>query len=168
MRSKKAELEMQESLIVLFVFIVIFLIGFVFFFRYTEQSILNENERFRTENNKIMSVIFANQAEISCSVRDQKSVACADKLKMLSFSELNKELGNRVIRIETAYPEPAKKILCGVNNIQECNVWMLYDGAGALKESMTPLIMTTPISIYDSISGSYEVGVLTLEDYKYE
>lgn len=172
----KGELEIQETIIVLFVFVVIAMIGFVMFFRYSEARISSENQEFVMNRDKIMSVVFPNNAEIGCSVggdRGGKPIACVDALKMLKFGKLERELGNKVMKVMRVYPkesgvvfengEARGQIACTENNIGRCNSWVLHDGRA---EGMTmSFSMKTPVLIYEPVSGSYGVGVFVLEEW---
>ena len=87
---KKAQLEIHETILVIFIFIILLLVGITFFYRFSLQSIENIKEEHETAKfNELVSVI-PNMAEIKCSHLTKES-KCIDVIKLSSFVETSKK-----------------------------------------------------------------------------
>src|SRR3989338_5677999 len=84
---RKGQLQIQETILVLFIFIVILVLGMVFFYRFSLQG-LEENklDNERLKFNTMLSTV-PEMAEITCSIYSQE-VNCIDVYKLLAFKNI--------------------------------------------------------------------------------
>lgn len=160
---KKGQLQVQETILVLFIFIVILLIGMIVFYRFSlqgleEKRLNNERMRFNT-----MLVTIPEMAEITCSIYSQE-VSCIDIYKLIAFKGINERYRDRLgymnITIYNIYPERNDK-LCELGSVRDCGVWNIYyNNPNKLNKK---LVLKTPISLY-SVNG-YTIGELVMERY---
>ncbi len=159
---KKAQLEIHETILVIFIFIILLLVGITFFYRFSLQSIENIKEEHETAKfNELVSVI-PNMAEIKCSHLTKES-KCIDVIKLSSFVETSKKykFGFKNITIIKTYPENINN-KCTRFNFISCNYWDIYF---AKKVTETRFIISTPVSLYYPNEDKYEVGKLIIERY---
>lgn len=160
---KKGQLQIQETILVLFIFIVILLIGMIVFYRFSLQGLEEkrmENERLRFNT---MLTTFPSMAEITCSIYSQEA-NCIDVYKLLAFKGVNDEYKDRLgfmnITIYSMYPERNSN-LCELGSARDCGVWNVYYNKP--KEFNTKLVIRTPVSLY--YIGGYGIGEMVMERY---
>ena len=168
---KKAQMQIQETILVVFIFIIIMIFGLILFFRFTEQSIIQghfENEKLRFES---MITTFPLTPEIRCSFLSQEA-SCIDSYKLLAFKTLNKEeyyknyyrsnLGYINITIYSLYPEKNGKI-CESATISDCGVWDLY--VNKPKKINNKFVVRSPVSLYYPDKDGFGIGEIVIEWY---
>ena len=162
---KKGQLQVQETILVVFVFVIILIVGMAFFLRYQNEGISQENKEYLREQFSLIITSFPHYTEIACSEYGQKE-SCIDTAKLTAFSVLDKEqfkeLGYKTITIASVYPEKNTKT-CTSRNSVDCGVWELYSKKPASIESTLKAV--TPVSLYDPQTRTYSVGILTVEAY---
>ncbi len=162
---KKAQLQVQETILVVFVFILILIIGAGLFIRYQGQSIQEENKAYQREQFNLIITTLPQLAELKCSQLEEKK-ACLDTYQLTAFSILDKnlfkELGLKTITVSTTYPTANSK-LCTSKTLDDCGVWQLYSKKPPSIQSTIKAV--TPISLYNPITQEYSIGILTVEAY---
>src|SRR3989344_6930980 len=86
---KKGQLEIQETILVVFIFVVLIIFGMVFFFRVQSASIADDFNKFQRERLAVDFVTLGDIAEFSCS-RAGIIGNCVDTLKLIVFNDLAK------------------------------------------------------------------------------
>jgi len=159
---KKAQLEIQETVLVVFIFIILLLIGITFFYRFSLQSIENIKEEHETAKFNELIATIPNMAEIKCSHLTKES-ECVDAIKLSSFIETSKKykFGFKNITIVKVYPENVDA-KCTRFNFDNCNYWEIYFSK---KATESKFVISTPISIYYPNEDEYEVGKLIIERF---
>ncbi len=147
---KKGQLQIQETIIVIFVFTVIFVIGLMFFYRYTVNSIEQDIERHKEANFRQLIGYIPSMPELKCS-RFYVEEECIDVAKMNAFKFISGDydFGEIKLNVKEVY-------LTG-------NEWQIYDGSPMDYENV--LVISSPISLYYPDTGKYGVGVLEISKY---
>ena len=172
MFSKKAQLEINETIIVLIIFIIMFLIGLIIFHRFMSKDI--EHIQLENERNRLINLLatLPDMPEVKCS--SQKQLAnCIDTLKLFSF-KLNSNkyfdfLGYKQISVIAIYPKTTEKKECNSlafqnpNYPENCNYWILYDRKPMLYNSLD--ILSSPISLYYPLTDEHKLGLLQVGLY---
>ena len=162
---RKGQLEIQETMLVLIVFVVIFMIAFIFYYRFTTESIKNENIKFNDERFSLLTNNLPNMAEFKCTSNKQEE-ECLDALKLIAFSEVSgqykKEFGASKLTIKVIYPETNTET-CEKGNLKDCGLFNLYDTSTNNIKNVKKV--STPISIFYPNEKLYKIGVLEVEWY---
>ena len=162
---RKGQLQIQETMLVLIVFAVIFMIAFIFYYRFTTESIKNENIRFNDERFSLLTNNLPNMAEFKCTSNKQEE-ECLDALKLIAFkevfSEYRQEFGASKLTIKVIYPETNEKI-CEKGNLNDCGIFNLYEVNTNNVKNVKKV--STPISIFYPNEKLYKIGVLEVEWY---
>ncbi|MBI2541141.1 hypothetical protein HYV80_00325 [Candidatus Woesearchaeota archaeon] len=154
---KKAQIQMGETIAVLFVFFILVTVGFIFYVKVIKGNIELESE----ELSQLKSVAIAQRAmflpELQCSEDNIAIDNCIDILKLDSAQALMRE--NEVyyydllefsdISISQIYPSEAK--------------WNVY--SRKTDEFKSKFVTNAPISLYDPITRKHGFGVLTIETF---
>jgi len=167
---KKAQMQIQETIMVLFVFIIILLLGLIFFYKYTTQSILNENLENEKINFENMLITFPDSAELRCSSQGIEE-NCIDAIKLLAFKALiaenkgdyNSKFGFKNITIYDKYPTSNQRPCRSLGDLGECGVFSIYYKAPAEKGGR--LIVDSPVLIYYPTQDKHTMGKMVVEWY---
>jgi len=152
---KKSQIQIGETIAVLFVFFILIIIGFIFYVRVIKGNIELEKE----ELSQLKSIGIAQRVmflpEVQCSEDNIITDNCIDILKLDSAKGIMME--NEVyyydllefsdITISQLYPDEAK--------------WSIYSRRS--DELENKLITNVPISLYDTSTRRYGFGILTVE-----
>lgn len=160
MFTKKGQMQINETILVIFIFTVMMLIGFVLFNRWMSVSIEQEfldNERSRFSN---MLTTVAEMPEIKCSSQG-KDFNCVDSLKLLSANKGDyvERFGFREIKVNLVYPEVRERE-CSTATYPSCDEFLVYSNRPS--EFKEEEIIRTPVSLYYPITEEYKIGVLEI------
>ena len=165
----KGQLRIQETILAVFIFVIVIIAGLIFFFRFSEASILSDNLNFKNEMFNNLILTFPNKAVISCEneVSDQ---GCLDSFKLIAFKNAIKrdqtyydnKLGFKTITVQQVYPKNSN-IECNINNVGNCNKWVIYDKIPS--ELVSNKSVLTPISIYLPSEKKTVLGFLEIRGY---
>lgn len=147
---KKAQVQIQETMLVIFIFIVMLLIGFVVFNRFTVESIRLENEKYDFIKTRDLIGSIPSIPEIKCSNLGEDS-ECIDFLKFKAYKNQNPNYGFKNIMLYIVYPESDYEYVTLTNN----------------KPSIIKGVETfsSLVSVYFPEKGEYKVGELVIEKY---
>lgn len=150
---KKGQLQIQESIFVLIIFIVLLLIGLIMFYNFTISSIKADIASYESSKFRSLIEILPSIPEFRCSNLGQEQ-ECIDLGKVDAFSKLGfdyfKEFGYRKITIEVIYPKEDKS-------------YNVYEKRPRSFRSIKRI--SSLISLYDPGQDKYKIGKLTVEDY---
>lgn len=167
-RNKKGQLEINETILVIFIFSVLLLIGLIVFNRFTAQGIddmVDRNEKIKFVN---MLAGVTNMAELKCSSQ-ATDVECLDTLKLLAFKKQSGEyfdrFGYKKVVVEVVYPDVkgAKEIECTNANYPNCGYWLIYEREQYIIKAEE--IISSAVSLYYPFSELYGVGKLKATRY---
>lgn len=160
MHKKKSQIQMLETIAVLFIFFVLLLIGFIFYTSVLKSSIETQKE----ESVQLIAIEVAQRAsslpELQCSEDNIVSDNCIDLIKLETASTVIQandihyydRLLFSTITVTRVYPlDPVK------------NKWTLYNRT--LEEFSNKILTNIPISIFDPITNKKSFGVMTVELY---
>lgn len=158
---KKAQVQINETILVLFIFLMILSIGLIGFYKYIGYSNnkLIEQDRINKFNNMIG--VFANIPEIKCSYLNEDK-ECVDALKLLSYSGKG-EFGNARVSVIKVYPE-SSKVECTsalITQGKDCGVFMIYDKSNSGYSNNE--IIYSPVSLYYPNEDKYYLAQLKIE-----
>lgn len=148
---KKGELTTQETILVIFIFIVLLIIGLIVFYRFNSLSIAREREEYENDKFELLIAILPSMAELKCSNLNVEA-ECIDVAKIESFSSLANDYfkGKEIsISLEDVYLKD--------------NAWKIYENKPKRFNSF--INVSTPVSLYYPNEKKYSVGILKLGRY---
>ena len=161
MYKKNAQIQMLETIAVLFIFFVLLLIGFIFYTSILKGSIETQKE----ESVQLIAIEVAQRAsslpELQCSEDNIVSDNCIDLIKLETASTVIRtndihyydRLLFSTITVTRVYPIDPSRV----------NEWTLYNRT--LEEFSNKILTNIPISIFDPITNKKSFGVMTVELY---
>lgn len=153
--SKKSQIQIGETIAVLFVFFVLIVIGFMFYARVIKSNIEVEKE----ELSQLRSVGIAQRVmfmpEVQCSENNLIIDNCIDILKLESAQNIMNEnniyyfdlLEFSDVSIYQIYPTEAS--------------WNIY--SKKMEDFKNKFVTNVPISLYDPVTRKHGFGVLKIE-----
>jgi len=155
---KKAEIQIQETIIVIFIITIIIGLGIFLFYRYTLSSL--EKTKLEYEEDQVYSLLatLPNSAELTYTKLNNPQNAI-DTSKLFNVKLAN--LGFKEINIKQVYPKE-DNVTCNKNNYPKCNSYLIYSNKGNKESSQ---ILTTPISLYFPRTNEYKAGLLEIKWY---
>ena len=169
---KKGQLQIQETILVVFVFIVIISLGLVFFYRFQLQAIQQDISDYNEDEFANILISFPDLAEVGCSFNAEKA-NCMDAYKLISFQSISKKrssyffkrLGYMNITVYSLYPSESS-VACEGSSTRACGVWKLYSRLPEDRKLLfDKTVQETPISLYYPDTDSYGIGKLVVEAY---
>lgn len=153
----KSQIQMGETIAVLFVFFVMIIISLIFYVRVLKGNIQSEGD----ELSQLRSVGIAQRVmflpEVQCSEDNVIVDNCIDTLKLKSAQSVMSQ--NEVyyydllefsnISVSQIYPSEA--------------TWTIY--SRKIDEFTNKFVTNVPISLYDTATRKYGFGVLTIETF---
>ena len=154
--AKKSQIQMAETIAVLFVFFILLAIGFIFYGRITAGNLQSQKDEFAQLN----SVSIAQRAmflpELQCSEDIVEEITgCFDLLKINSSQDIMRQNSRHYydlfefsnITIHQIYP----------NNRE----WVVYERR--IEGFESKFVTNIPVSLYDPITRRYGFGVIAVE-----
>ena len=151
----KSQIQMGETIAVLFVFFILIVVSFIFYVRVLKGNIQSESE----ELSQLKSVGIAQRVmflpEIQCSEDNVIADNCVDILKLKSAQSIMSQnevyyydlLEYSNISISQIYPSQA--------------TWNVY--SRKIEDFKSKFVTNVPVSLYDPATRKYGFGVLTIE-----
>jgi len=147
---KKGQLQIQESVFVLFIVFLIMMIGMIVFFQYESRSIQGIMEEAEEDSFFYMISFVPSMSELKCS-RVSIEDECIDLTKAKGFSMINDSPYHKIFG--------NKKIVLNASEEIVLYDWNPHFYSGVRK-------ISSPVSVHDVNLNRYLVGVL--EVYMYE
>ncbi|MBU0963101.1 MAG: hypothetical protein KKD48_04320 [Nanoarchaeota archaeon] len=165
--NKKAQLQIQETILVIFIFILIVGIGLIVFYKSNEASIQKINNNDKLTYFYSMIGTFPSLPEVGCSyLSDDKN--CIDVSKLIAFKNKGDFFFSN-ITIYTMYPEKQNKecTIDLLNREVSCGTFIVYTyiPPKCKTEFCEKKVIYTPVSLYYPDRDSYELGKLVIEVY---
>ncbi len=172
-KSTKGQIEMHETILVLFVISVIIVLLIFVYYRYTISSIEATGEELSEQEALVQLSFITKYPELRCTNEN-----CIDMLKAFSFKQVslsNKDyylrtFGKKRITIEQIYPEPKTTEECNPSKFNQfdypnnCKYWVIYEEIPASYSSKQKT--SIPISLYFPEIDQYRLGRLNIEVYR--
>lgn len=166
---KKGQLQIQETILVIFIFTIIIILGMTLFFRFQEISLKNDIRDFKLKQfgNKILTL--PDTSEFVYTEAGVKMNA-VDTFKLITLKSLvEKEedyyfekYGYMNITVVQVYPEKINSE-CTKSKVDNCGVWKIYIKIPNTINSR--LRKETPISLYFPEKNTFTIGILSVEVY---
>lgn len=167
--TKHGQVHINETILVLFMVIIIILIGITVYYKLSLSSLQQLGEDLSERDASILLAKAATLPELRCD-HDE----CLDTAKFLPFQRLaqhdtyyRQALGNKKIAITQLYP-PTTPAPCDILHTSQadypdtCDTWTLYEHNPAREP---PRILSTIVSLYFPETKEYRIGRLTIEHY---
>ena len=149
----KGELQIYESVFVIFFFVIIFVIGFFLFYRFTIEDIRTDNFEFQDYKFKQLIGVIPSMYEVRCSF-SLSDTECIDLSKAIAFKKVSKDyfnvFGYKRVSIKEVYPE-------------EKNAIVIYEKVPSKYKTRREI--SSPVAIYDVTLDRFKVGKIILEWY---
>ena len=155
--TKKAQIQMGESIAILFIFFILVVFGFVFY-----MNIMGGSAKIQKEENIQLKAIGTAQKisflpELQCSEENVRVDDCIDILKLEAASGLledNNIYYYDIFEFSTIWVEEI---------FPETNKWPIYNNT--LPEYKNKISTFIPISLFNPTSKKYDFGILAVEVY---
>jgi len=164
MGSRKSQIQMMETVMILVVFFIIVAIGFIFYSKIQESSIRElQRQRFEEEAVAISQNIIY-MPELACSEKSVIIDICFDKYKLKAFAEVvrpqnrneflfyQKDFGESRITVREIFPNQKDAVV-------------IYDNAPVISQETSSILTSVPVSLKDPAKryGQYSIGILDIE-----
>jgi len=158
-KHKKAQLKMGENISIMFIFILLIVVGMLFFFKVQTASMKIKQH----ENTELSAIQVAQKAsflpELRCSSENVPVQNCYDTLKM-------ENIKYAITKEDSYYYDIFKYSTIYVEEVFPGNrTWLIYNSTGNKPSKLSTQI---PISMYDPMTsslGSYYFGILHVGVY---
>ena len=171
MSSRKSQINMMEPIMVLFIFFIIVVIGFMFYSK-IQESTIKELQRTRFEQDAVAVVQnMLYMPELQCSEKSVLIDVCFDIYKLDAFSSLvnqaqdkeaflfyQRDFGSSVVMIREIFPQSS-------DPYSSLRTWTIYDNAPADQDETSSVRMEIPVSLKDPVKryAQYSIGILSIE-----
>lgn len=156
----KAQMKIAENIMIMVVFFILLVLGFVFYARVSGGTIQKEAAEFRQKESIKVSQRAAYLPETRCSKMNKVIDDCFDIFKLEFAAEIMETdddvklyyfdtFGYAKIFIEEIYPDE--------------KVYMLYDNVP--EEYSSKFSTPIPVSLFNASADSFALGVLYVESY---
>lgn len=164
--SKKAVVQMGETIAVLVVCVIIISFALYLYFQFSYRSIENTGAEFQETDYSTLLYSLTDSPEFTCTKGN-----CIDITKVIALKQSNYRLKDKEIKIEILYPEPLQKKECTIEDYSDpnypntCSSWVIPALKTTKKTTETPVV-NTPISIYYPETDEFRIGLISLTIYQ--
>lgn len=159
---------MHETIIVIFIFLVILAVGMIFFYKYQLGSIEADQVKYKQQQFENVLLAVPSFPEIRCSLYGV-SENCIDVSKVLAFNLVlqknkdyyNTQYGMKNITIFSVYPLK-NSVECTLSN-DNCGIWNVFNNKPLARKDF--LRLESPVSLYNPKDESYSIGLMVVEEY---
>src|SRR3989338_9039181 len=153
---KKSQIQMAETIAVLFVFFILIAVGFMFYGRVILCNVQSQKDEFV----QLQSISIAQRAmflpELQCSEDIVEEITgCIDLFKIEASQDIIAQNSRYYYDLFEFSNITLKQIYPNENN------WVIYERKTDTFESK--FITNIPVSLYDPVARRYGFGVLTVE-----
>jgi len=153
---KKSQIQMAETIAVLFVFFILIAVGFMFYGRVILGNVQSQKDEFV----QLQSISIAQRAmflpELQCSEDIVEEITgCIDLFKIEASQDIIAQNSRYYYDLFEFSNITLKQIYPNENN------WVIYERKTDTFESK--FITNIPVSLYDPVARRYGFGVLTVE-----
>jgi hypothetical protein len=156
---KTAEIQMHETILVIFIITIIIGIGLFVFYQYNSKML--EQTKLEYEQTKAYNLlaILPNDPRLQYSELGNPENSL-DTLKLLN-ANLG-DLGEKEITIKQLYPR-IDNSSCTTKTYPNCNSYLIY--SKKLSKSKNINIISTPVSLYFPFTKEFKPGLLEIKWY---
>lgn len=150
---KKGQIQIQETIFVLFSVLILLVIAMIFFFSFQKGNVEEIYQDYQESKFQEMLLTVPNLPEIKCSELT-KEEECIDLYKARAFSEISSQ--GVLYRGEFGYKEINLEV--GSEKI------IIYQQQKVNYENLR--VINSPVSVYDPKTEKYKIGVLEIKWYQ--
>ena len=172
---KKGQLQVQETIMVVFILVVIIILGLVLFYRFTSVGLEQEYRDNQITRFNAMMATVPEIGEVKCSMYGEPD-NCIDVYKVIIMNTLKERdpnyrnylverYGFMEMKIQIVYPFTSD-VECNTGQIKDCGIWEIYSNVPP--NSKYPVKKSTPVSIYLPHLDTYGIGILNISKYDLE
>ncbi|MBN2459267.1 hypothetical protein JXB28_03195 [Candidatus Woesearchaeota archaeon] len=167
--SKRSQMQMTESVFVVFIILIIIVMGFVMFSKFQEASI-KENERM-LRNIDVIKLAHRMSAwpELECSLAGTERFVCLDIVKLSILGDfINDSMHEETYSFNYYYDllkeskVIVKEIYPPLAHPELQNRWSLYYNPGKTATTDTVFV---PVNLYNPLSETFSMGMLEIQIY---
>ena len=165
--TKRAELEMNETFLVLFAVVILIIIGIFVYTRFSLQHVKSVSQQLTEQEASVLLAGISSLPEITCAREN-----CIDTTKLIPFFQLSfyssyypRLLGDKKIIITQVYPVPSAPALCDLDHYTQlsypdnCGSWVVYDHT---EHTSHLAFISRPVSLYYPETNEYRIGRLQI------
>lgn len=154
---EKAQIQIGETVAVLFVFFILVIIGFIFYVNVIKSNLESEKEELSQLNSVAIAQKTIFLPELQCSESNSQKESCIDILKLESAQAIMREneiyyydlLEFSNVTVLQIYPEERR--------------WEPYSRKTG--NFTNKFVTNVPISLYDPVARRHSFGVITIETF---
>ena len=166
----KAQMQMTETIFVVFFILIIIVLGFVVFSKFQEEAIKKQQKEYRSSRVIEMAHRLSSWPELECSVAGTTQYVCLDKVKLgilgdfindskrqstYAFNYYFELLRDSKITIIEIYPSHSKTF--------GKDYWVLYENTGS---GQTTEVIWIPVNLYDQVTQTRSLAIMELLIYE--
>ena len=168
--SRKAQMQMTETIFVVFIILIIILLGFVFFSKFQEISMKEQEKTLRNLEVIKLAHRISFWPELECSVAGAERFVCLDKVKLTILGDfINRSMNSNSYGFNYYY-DLLKNSQITVTELYPSNTqtlgtdyWVLYNNPGSTPLTDAVLI---PVNLYNPVTKDYALGVMELQRFE--
>ena len=174
-KSKKSQLKIGESILVLLIFFILLTIGLIFYAKVQSHVAEQEMDEFNAKRTIDMALAVKFMPELQCTMQATEEFDCIDELKLKAFKAMMQSNDNPSFRRYYARMFPNAKISIkesfvpmgeGIIGDQEDGSILLFDNTYTTEENATGVKrLSLPITIFNPITDSNSFGFIVLDTY---
>ncbi|MDD5178589.1 MAG: hypothetical protein PHT54_04920 [Candidatus Nanoarchaeia archaeon] len=176
--SKKGDIGMIETIMVVIVILIILILAAVFYFKFQKSGIEEKTGELTDQRANVLLTYATRMPELQCSFRNKEESSCIDSLKIISFNKLkNKEdyydvFGFRTLKVKiiaspfgTKAGDCLKAYTLDYGNYPgNCDEFTIYSNPKPNFESKS--VVGIPVVVYFPVKEKYLIGKLVVESYE--
>ncbi len=163
-KMKRAQIEIGETIVVIFILMILIVFGLVIYYQFQANSFQQTKQRFGGLKTVELAQVVSNLPELQCSNLKVAEVSCIDEIKARQFAQYLSTPGNKAffyyrevlgtskIEIQRVYPPPSPT----------ANMIVVYDDSKGLPNAEPTFI---PINLYNPIQKTYSFALLKATRY---
>jgi len=172
MKNKKSQLQMHETIIVLFIFMLLVGMGLIAFNKYMSAKTEEMKQKDLLIEFSFSIGSIPSMAEFQCSKFASQQDGCMDMLKILAFKTLDLEskynLGFKNVTLFILYPKPEQNKECTFKLLKQgkdCTYVNIYSNVpkGYTAKHVTSTAVLVKFPSQDGVA--YKLGKLVVEQY---
>lgn len=148
---------MGETIMVLFIFLILLIFGLVFYVRWQKGNVQNIQSEQTSRETVQLAQIFSTLPEVACSFNNVKKENCVDFLKVEAAEDILRQ------NQEYYYPYFRYSMITITEVYPNQRSWILYENE---LEETSQIAIQLPLSVYDSREKAYYFGYMEVLYYE--
>ena len=158
MKTKKSQIKLGESVMVLIVFIIIFVFGLYFYSKMQASDVSSSSQLLSEEEALSVSQRITYLPEIQCTAFNVTDILCIDKYKLMAFKEMNEDITSSAKNYySNILPTTTINITEIYPNLTPI-VYSIYSSSAGLRSEYQTVFI--PVTLYNATSGTYNMAII--------